>query len=318
MNNDYYKTLGVSEDASADEIKKVYRKLAKQYHPDRHKGDKASEARFKEISEAYETLKDPGKRAEYDNMRKYGAFAGGGPFTGGQQGGFGGGFDFSQFTRGGQGGGASFHFDNVQGFGGMEEILSSFFGGRMNTGSPFGGAHQRSERSRRRRSARGSDIHLTVDISFREMVTGTTRTIRTRDKGKTLTVKIPAGIANLGKVRVRGQGHLGSYGGEQGDLIITVRVMPDQNFERRGNDIHSSVEVSFIDAIKGCKKEVKTLTRTVSLTIPPGTQPGTKMRLKGMGLKVGDQTGDQYVEIKVTIPKTLTDQQRKLLDEWEG
>jgi len=324
MNTDFYKTLGVAEDAGADEIKKVYRRLAKKYHPDRHKGDKAAEARFKEISEAYDTLKDPQKRAEYDNMRKYGAFAGGnafaggGPFPGGQPGGFGGGFDFSQFMRGGQQGGANFHFDNASGVSGFEDILSSLFGGGVNTGSPFGSRRSQSERGRRRRTARGSDIHLTVNISFQEMATGTSRTISTRDKSKKISVRIPAGIRHRGKVRLRGQGHLGSYGGQQGDLIITVRVMPDQNFERKGNDIHSSVEISFIDAIKGCKANVKTLTKTVALTIPPGTQPGTKMRLKGMGLEIGGKQGDQYVEIKVKIPKTLSENQQKLLDEWEG
>jgi len=318
MNTDFYKTLGVAEDAGADEIKKVYRKLAKQYHPDRHKGDKAAEARFKEISEAYDTLKDPGKRAEYDNMRKYGAFTGGGPFTGAQPGGFSGGFDFSQFMRGGQRGGGGFHFDSQTGFGGFEDILSSLFGGGHGGPSPFEQMNRRGGRAQRRRVSRGSDMHLTVTISFMESVKGTRRMIQTRDKGKKLSVTIPAGIANFGKVRLRGQGHLGSYGGEQGDLIITVVVMPDQNFERKGNDIYSSVEVSFIEAIKGCKKEVKTLTRTVSLTVPPGTQPGTKMRLKGMGLDVGGKAGDQFVEIKVTIPTTLTDKQRQLLDEWEG
>ncbi|MCP4685527.1 MAG: DnaJ domain-containing protein [bacterium] len=330
MNTDFYKTLGVAETAGADEIKKVYRKLAKKYHPDRHKGDPKAEARFKEISEAYDTLKDPKKRAEYDNMRKYGPFSGGNafagghpfsggqPFAGGQPGGFGGEFDFSQFMRGGQGGGTSFHFDNASGSGGFEDVLSSLFGGGPNTGSPFGTGRPQSDRRRRRRTARGSDVHLTVDISFREMVTGTSRTIATRDKGRKISVKIPAGIRHRGKVRLRGQGHLGSYGGEQGDLIITVRVMPDQNFERKGNDIHSSVEISFIEAIRGCKANVKTLTKTVALSVPPGTQPGTKMRLKGMGLEVGGKSGDQYVEIKVTIPQTLTDAQQKLLDEWEG
>ncbi|MCP4527758.1 MAG: DnaJ domain-containing protein, partial [Aestuariibacter sp.] len=192
--------------------------LAKKYHPDRHKGDKTSEARFKEISEAYDTLKNPQKRAEYDNMRKYGAFAGGqpfaggGPFAGGQPGGFGGGFDFSQFMRGGQQGGANFHFDNASGSAGFEDVLSSLFGDRMNTGSPFDSMHTQRGRSRRRKAGRGSDIHLKMDISFREMVTGTTRLIQTRDKGKSISVKIPAGIRHRGKVRLRGQGHLGSYG----------------------------------------------------------------------------------------------------------
>ncbi|MBU0985166.1 MAG: DnaJ domain-containing protein [candidate division Zixibacteria bacterium] len=321
MNNDYYKTLGVAEDAGADEIKKVYRKLAKKFHPDRNKGDKDAEARFKSISEAYSTLSDDKKRAEYDMMRKYGAH--GGPFGGGPQGGFGGNpfagggfggraFDFSQFTQGGGGRGAQ-GFGNIHG---MEEIFEAFFGGGLG-GSPFGQSGGQPFRTRRQRGQDGSDMHLTVTVSFYEAINGTSRKIRTRDKGPQLVVKIPAGIDTGGKVRVRGQGHLGSFGGKQGDLLITVMVMPDQNFERKGNDIYSSVNISFVDAIKGCKTNVKTLTRTLALSVPAGTQPGTVMRLKGQGLAVGGKTGDQYVTINVTIPKTLTEKQRKLLDEWE-
>jgi DnaJ-class molecular chaperone len=130
-------------------------------------------------------------------------------------------------------------------------------------------------------------------------------------------VKIPKGIDDGGRVRLQGQGMPGLYGGRNGDLLIMVRVMPDQYFKREGNDVHTSVEVSFVEAIKGCRKEVRTLTKTVSLTIPPGTQPGTKMRLKGMGLEVGGLTGDQYVEVKVTLPTTLTEKQKKLIEEWE-
>jgi len=164
----------------------------------------------------------------------------------------------------------------------------------------------------------GGDVVTTVTIPFMEAVTGATKTLRSHGGGRTIRVKIPAGIEDGGKVRLKGQGQPGLYGGRPGDLIITVRVMPDQYFKREGNDIHTSVEISFIDAIKGCKREVRTLTRMVSLTIPPGTQPGTKLRLKGMGLEVGGRTGDQYVEIKVTLPQTLTEKQKRLIEEWDG
>jgi len=304
MAGDYYKTLGVSEDASAVEIKRAFRKLAKKYHPDRNKGDKKSEERFKEISEAHETIGDKTKRAEYDTMRKYGAF-GGGP----QQGGFGaGGFPSGQFSFRTGGGGA-------EGFGDLDDLLGSLFGGGfVRTGS---GRGRRSGFGQQNMPRRGADLAARIRIPFLEAIKGTRRTLTLRGTNKKLSVRIPPGIDNGGRIRLKGQGEPGIYGGRNGDLIITVEVMPHQEFERKGNDIFSSVEISFIEAIKGCKKQIKTLTKTIALTIPPGTQPGAKMRLKGMGLAVGKIQGDQYVEIKVNIPSTLTENQRKLLEDWE-
>ena len=254
-------------------------------------------------------------------LRKYGAHAGpGGGFGYGQGAPGQGGFDFSSF--GGQGGSFSFRFGG-SGFQDLDDILGQFFGGgmggRQQGPSPFEDMQRRAQRQRQRQGTmQGSDVGLEVSVSFVEAATGTTRTLQTRDKGKRLRVKIPAGIADGGKIRLRGQGHMGSYGGENGDLILTVRVMPDQNFRREGNDIHTTVEVSFKDAILGVKKNVKTLSQTVAVNIPPGTQPGAKLRLKGAGLAVGGDAGDMYVEIKVTIPTEISDKQRKLLEEWEG
>jgi len=311
MAKDYYVTLGVGENATTEEIKKVYRKLAKKYHPDRNKGDKNAEARFKEVTGAYEVLKDEKKRAEYDMMRKYGAFAGGAHAGGFDPRDFCG-LDFSQFGGGGRWtfrtGGAGSPGD-VHGFGNLEDIISSFLGGRGGGGF---------ESMRQAGPQRGADLVTRLQISFIEAVKGTRRIIRLPGVNRKLSVKIPAGIDDGGKVRLRGQGEPGLYGGRNGDLIIMVEVMPDQHFERKGNDIYSTIEILFTEAIKGCKKNVKTLTRTVSLTIPPGTQPGTKLRLKGMGLAVSGSKGDQYVEIKVTIPKTLTEKQRRLIEEWEN
>jgi molecular chaperone DnaJ len=312
MAKDYYDILGVSESATPDEIKKTFRRLAKQYHPDRNKGNDKAEARFKELSEAYETLSDKKKRSEYDMMRKYGAFTGNqggfhgpGPGAGGFPGGS---FDFSDMFRQ-RGGRTGFHANSAE-FGGFDDILSSIFGGGL--GGMAGGPQQRRPRGQQR----GSDLQTTVSISFMESVTGTTRVVQTRERGPKLSVKIPAGIEHGAKIRLAGQGQMGNYGGPKGDLIITVNVMPDQNFRRKGNDVYTTLDISFKEAILGCKKEVKTLSRTVSLTVPPGTQPGTTMRLKGMGLAVGEKTGDQYVEISVTIPKTLSEEQKKLLEQW--
>jgi len=321
MNKDFYKTLGVAEDASKDQIKKVYRQLAKKYHPDRNKGDNTAEAKFKEVQEAYSVLSDEKKREEYDLMRKYGSYVG--------QTGFGpdgmDGFDISELLRRGSSGrgGRTFRFSSDENIGDLEDLFGSFFGSR-NAGAhrgaePLGGSANSGaeEIFTGNRTHRGADLATTITIPFMESVTGATKTLRPGRGGKTIRVKIPAGIEDGGRVRLKDQGQPGLYGGRNGDLIITVRVMPDQFFKREGNDIHTEVEVSFIEAIKGCKREVRTLTRTVSLTIPPGTQPGTKLRLKGMGLEVGGVTGDQYVEVKVTLPTTLTGKQKRLIEEWE-
>ena len=328
MGKDYYDILGVSETASEGEIKKAFRTLAKKYHPDRNKGNKEAEARFKEISEAYNTLSDPKKKAEYDQLRKYGAFTGAGPGAGGF-----GNADFEQFFRqgsGGQGGFQTFNFGG--GVDGLEDILSSLFGGGMGGMGGMGGRGRRRTagfgpgtqgfgggfgRRAANQPRKGANAKAGVTVSFWEAIEGATRKIRNTRTGKTYQVKIPAGIENGGKVRLAGQGSPGQFGGQNGDLIITVKVMPDQNFERKGNDVYTSVKVSFKEAILGAKKEVKTLTKTVSLNIPAGTQPCAVLRLKGLGLSVGGNAGDVYVRIDVAIPTTLTDKQRQLLEDWE-
>lgn len=339
MAQDFYDILGVSENASQDEIKSAFRTLAKKYHPDRNPGDKDAEKRFKEISEAHETLSDPRKKAEYDTMRKYGAFAGaggpggpGGPAGG--FGGFGGGEDFSQFFRqgsGGRGGFQTFHFGGGgAGMEGLDEMLRQFFGGAAGGAGGFGAAGRTRRRPRGGPSgfdffeqpgqgapAKGQDVRASVTVSFDEAINGTKKTIRNKATGKKLSFKVPPGVEDGTKIRLAGQGGPGQFGGPDGDLIITVRVMGDQNFERKGNDIYTSTTVPFTTAILGGKAEVKTLTKTVNINIPAGTQPGTKMRLKGLGLSVGDRQGDLYVTINVSIPTDLSEKQRKLLEEWE-
>ena len=312
MAKNFYETLGVAESAGADEIKKAFRALAKKYHPDRNNGDKSAETKFKEISEAYDTLSDPKKKAEYDNMRKYGAFAGMGGQPGGSQNG---GFDFSQFFHqggGGRGGFQTFRGSGAQGMEGFDDILSSLFGGGERD---FGWQSRRTRRAQR--AAEGADIKASITISFMEAVQGTTRIIELSPSGKKLAVKVPKGIADAGKIRLRGQGQPGPRGVKNGDLIITVKVMPDQNFDRKGNDIYTSVKVSLKTALLGGKASVKTLTKTVAVTVKPGTQPGTLMRLKGLGLAVGEKQGDLYCRIEVEIPTELTEKQRQLLEEWE-
>ena len=306
MAKDHYQQLELSENATASEIKKQFRKLAKKYHPDRNKGKPDAEARFKEINEAYNTLKDEERRKEYDMMRKYGAHPGAFSGMGGRQGFSGASFDPSQF-----GGNFNFRTSHEGGIDGIEELLSQFFGGT--------GQFETAGQGRRRQPGpkRGADLVTTVQITFLESVSGVKKTIRLPGRSKSLSVKIPAGIADGGRVRLRGQGEPGLYGGKNGNLIVRVKVMQDKQFKRDGNDIYSSIDISFVEAIKGCRKPVNTLSKKVTLTIPAGTQPGTKLRLKGMGLNVSGKLGDQYVEVKVTIPTELTEKQRKIIEEWE-
>lgn len=310
QSTDYYATLGVSENATPAEIKAAFRKLAKKYHPDRNKGSKSSEAKFKDISEANDTLSDPAKRSEYDMIRKYGQ--GGGP-------------QFQQRSRPSQGSADAdgmrnfrFNFDQRGGTtefestGNLDEILEEILG--RSGGPPLGVGSKR----RSRRAQRGEDIGVILPITFTEAALGAKKILRGKSTGKTLTVNIPAGIDDGGGIILDGQGRPGINGGESGDLIIRVHVLPDPYFSREGQDIHTKLEMSFREAILGCRKPVKTLHQTVSLSIPAGTQPGAQMRLKGQGIHAMGVTGDQYVEIAVRIPTKLTERQRKMMEEWEG
>jgi len=363
MSKDFYNVLGVPENAAKDDIKKSFRKLAKQYHPDRNPGNKAAEARFKEITEAYEVLGDDKKREQYDMMRKYGAFGGGfGPGAAGT-----GGFDPSQF-------GGSFRFEDLGGFGSFADIFSSIFGDE----DIFSGAR----RGRKPQPRKGSDLAINLSVSFEESISGTGKTIilnkpslcdicrgsgeepgsgqqicpqcsgrgsvsyaqgafsisrpcprclgrgaipgrpcfkcsgtgRVKEKKK-VRIKIPAGINDGGKVRLRGMGNPGDNGGPEGDLVITVNVGENQQFKRQGNDIYTTAEISFPQAVLGSKIPIKTLTRTVNLSIPPGTKSGTKLRLRGMGLTVNGSQGDQFVEIDIKVPKEISPKQKELLEE---
>jgi len=372
MAKDYYSVLGVPEDASKEDIKKAFRKLAKKYHPDRNKDNKEAEGKFKDISEAYEVLGDEKKRQQYDTMRRYGAFAGAGT-----QGGPGfnqGGFDFSQFGRGGSQG-----FDTQGGFGSFADIFSSIFGGEDNFSRGGMGAGARAKQNA---PSRGSDLRVTMDVTFEEAARGTKKTIvlnkpvtcnicggsgtepgagqtvcpecqgrgnvnyahggfavsrpcprclgkgvinekpchacggsgRTREKKK-INVKIPAGVDDGGKIRLRGMGNPGKNGGRDGDLIITVAVQKHQQFERKGNDIYTKVYISYPDAVLGARVPVKTLSKDIKLTIPAGTKSGTRLRLKGQGLSINGHQGDQYVEVLIDVPDNLSDRQRELLKE---
>lgn len=364
---DYYETLGVTENASGDEIKKAYRKLAKRYHPDANKGSKEAEQKFKEVSEAYHVLSDDKKRAQYDQMRKYGGI----PFG---QGGYG-----RQGAPGGFGGfgGGDFNPQDF-GFGSLGDIFSSLFGEM--------GMRTHSRKYRQRQApVKGSNLALTLSLSFEEAALGTKKTIRLKrdetcsvcngsgaepgseetvcpqcngsgmytmsqgmfsisrpcprcfgtgkiigktcskcgGKGKvkgskTVAVKIPAGIENGEKIRLREMGNAGGNGSGYGDLIITVRVKPDSFFSRKGNDVYCTVPLTLKQAVDGIKIKVRTLIGKAMLTIPPLTHDGTTLKLKGQGIKKKRATGNQYVKIKVKYPENPTVEEKEMIARLES
>jgi molecular chaperone DnaJ len=317
---DYYKTLGVDERATEQEIKKSFRKLAKEYHPDRNQGDAHKEKRFKEISEAYETLSDKKKRSEYDNLRRFGAFDNGqrGGHHSGQPG-------AGPFGAGGYTGNFS---GNVGGMGDLGDILGSIFGGAGQGGfrrtgrgagaDPFGGGFGAAQQ-------KGADVSAVIRIEFEEAINGAEKQVIITDGvggRKTIKVKIPKGIDNGEKIRLRGLGApgspatMGGAAGPAGDLIVTVNVNPHQKFSRDGSNIISKVTVSFKLAALGGKATVDTLTRKIRVTIPPGTQPGSRLRLKGQGLALGGKKGDLIVEVQVEVPTELSDEQKEALDKF--
>ena len=350
---DYYEVLGLEKSASDDEIKKAYRKLAKQYHPDLHPGDKECEEKFKEVGEAYEILSDPDKKAKYDQYG-HAAFDPNAGFGGGGFGGFG-------------------------DFGDLGDILGNIFGGGF---GGFGGGGQ----TRRNAPQKGESLRVRLGISFEEAAFGCTKeisvpriedcedcggsgckpgtspdtcpdcggsgSVRTQQrtpfgvmqstsacrrcggsgriikdpcpkcggKGKvrrtrTISVNIPAGIDDGQTISLRGQGHAGANGGPMGDLLITVSVKAHALFERDGSSVLFELPISFVQATLGAEVEVPTLDGNVKYSIPEGTQTGTTFRLRGKGIPYlnGSGRGDQYVTVNIETPRNLTKEQKELL-----
>ncbi|HYM65461.1 MAG TPA: DnaJ C-terminal domain-containing protein [Candidatus Sulfotelmatobacter sp.] len=283
---DFYSILGVSKSATDSDIKKAYRKLALQYHPDRNKGNKTAEEKFKEVTKAYEVLSDAQKRQTYDQFGEA-AFeqggpgaGGGGPFGGfGQQGGQYGPFTYTYSSNGG-------NFD-FGGFSDPFEIFEQFFGG----GNPFGRAQRKPSYS--------------LTLSFMEAVKGTTK--RVNLDGAAKTIKIPEGVDSGSRIRF-------------GEADVVIEVTPDKKFRREGYDIVSDKEISFSQAVLGDDVEIETVQGGVKIKIPQGTQPETLIRLRGKGVKMlrGNSHGDHYARIKIVIPKNLTGKQKELLKEFEG
>ncbi|MDX1763237.1 MAG: DnaJ C-terminal domain-containing protein [bacterium] len=285
---DYYKVLGVSRKATDEEIKKSYRKLARKYHPDVNVGSQEAEARFKELSEAYEVLGDPEKKKQYD-LFGFAGPQGEGPSSGTHRyqtpPGFEG-FDFS-FSRGGAGG-ANF-----------QDIFADLFGGARG--------------ARATGPIKGQDVQYTMEIGFEDAVKGLTTRINVNHD--TLSVKIPPGVDTGSKVRVAGKGEPGINNGPRGDLYIITKVRSHPYFERKGDNIYLELPISFAEAALGAKLRVPTLDGMTQLTIPPGTQSGQKLRLKGKGVPHlrGGGRGDQFVVIRVTVPRDLDARSEQLV-----
>lgn len=300
---DYYKILGVSRDASLDEIKKAYRRLALKYHPDRNPGDKEAEEKFKEINEAYAVLSDPEKRRQYD---MYGA-------EGFQQ-------RFSQedIFRGFDIG------DLLKDLGfTTSDIFSVIFGTgrsgprvRFTTFGPYNGAFDFGPRVH---VQRGQDLETEITVTLEEVARGGERTLTFRrpdGREETIVVKIPPGVHDGQKLRLAGKGAPGLGGGPPGDLYVRVKVAPHPLFRREGDDLYLEREVNFSDACFGTFIEVPTLDGPKRVKVPPGTPSGAKLRLKGLGLPrlKGRGRGDLYVSVKVRVPKSLTPEQREAVE----
>lgn len=311
---DYYKILGVSKTSDEQEIKKAYRRLARQYHPDKNQGNKQAEEKFKEINEAYEVLGDADNRSKYDQLgSNYHRYQ--------QMGGNNSDFDFSQyFSQGFPGGRQRTNMDfgdmfgGQAGFGGAQssssfsDFFTSIFGQQMN-------ARQNTRQAPRQdffsQQAATTDMEQVVTISLEEAYTGTTRTIT--QNGQSITAKIPQGAKNGTKIRLRGKGSVGPSG--QGDLFLVVQVTPNDRFTRTGHNLEVSVPVDVVTAVLGGKVTVPTLTGDVTLKIPAGTQGGQTFRLSNKGmphLRQPDDSGDLLAKITIQTPQQLTPEEKAL------
>jgi curved DNA-binding protein len=299
MGEDYYQLLGVKKDASKEDIKKAYRKLAMKYHPDHTKGDKTAEEKFKKISEAYAVLSDKKKRKEYDTFGAEGfqqRFSQEDIFRG---------FDFGDIFR-------------EFGFGG------DFFSGRsrgssarfnFGGGGPFG-----SQSGYQQARTKGADLVYELPLTLKEVATGTSKTISLQHQGysEKVTVKVPKGLIAGKKLRLAGKGSASPLGGPAGDLFIQSKVLNDPVYQAKAYDLYMNQELKLSELILGTSISVPTLDdKHLNLKIPPGTKPGTKMRMSGHGLPhmKGGKKGDLYVKIQLKLPQKLSDKQKKLIKE---
>jgi DnaJ-class molecular chaperone len=305
MANDYYATLGVSREASTEAIQKAYRKLARKYHPDMNPDDTSAKKKFQEVQAAFDVLSDPEKRKLYD---QYGSgFESMGPGAAGP------GRGPKAWTYTSTSGPQTFPFD-------LNEMFGGGAGGPgMGDAGNFGDLFKNLGRGGRRasRAARGADLKHELTVPFRSAVQGGEAAISIRRQDgnvETIKLKIPAGIDDGKKIRLRGQGEGGIGGGPAGDVLVTIRVSPHPHFRRTGNRLEVRVPVTLAEAAQGAKIDVPTPQGTIALTVPPNTSSGTRMRIKGHGVHpAGQSPGDLFAEIQIVLPERLTDEERKQL-----
>ncbi len=309
---DYYQTLGVKKDASQEEIKKAYRKLARKYHPDVNPDDPNAEEKFKDINEAYQVLSDEGKRNKYDRFgsqwKQYQ-----------QTGGRAEDFDWSQWASQGQPGTGGYRTVSQEefeqmfggGLGGFSDFFTTLFGGMA--GARTGGRTTRSTRAQTMQ--RGQDFEHPIQITLEEAFTGTTRLLTFED-GRRIEAKIPQGVKTGSKIRLSGQGSPGPRG--SGDLYLKIKVAPDPNFKRDGDDLRKDQSVDIFTALLGGEVKVSTIDKTVKLTVPAESDSGKTFRLRGLGMpKLSNpkKHGDLYVTLQIQVPKKLSaDQKKKIKD----
>ena len=306
---DYYEILGIDKHADSKAIKKAYRKLAKQFHPDTNKDNPQAEEKFKEATEAYNILSDPEKRKLYDQFGHNAPYESQGQAAyGGPQGGT---YTYSDPN-------GNFHQYYYEGdMGDFDDILKNIFHGFSSGGGSrgFSGSFPRD----------GADVRGDINLSFEEAALGGDKTVRLTDPegggSKTYQIHIPAGIDTGKSIRLKGKGMPGSGGGKAGDLLLKVRVAEKPGFERKDMDVYSSVQVPFTTAVLGGEVLVRTLTGNVLCKIKPGTQSGTKIRLRGKGIvsmKNSSIKGDQYVTVQIQVPTNLSEESKQKLRDFEA
>lgn len=301
MADDFYSVLGVSKGAEADAIKKAYRKLARDLHPDKNPGNKDAESRFKTVNRAYETLHDPKKRALYDEFGEEALREG---------------FDAEKARayknwQGQPGGGGGFA-------GGRQVNLEDLFGGAYSQGGAGfegGDLGDLFGRGRRRGPMKGHDLEQEITVDFETAVRGTTLQLRNPQTHETVTVRIPPGADEGSRVRIPGQGGQSPNGGPSGDLVLVIHVRPHPLFKREGDDLHVEAPIRVSEAIKGAKVKVPTFEGPVSVKVPPGTQSGTVLRVRGKGVsRKGRPQGDLYIRFMVHVPQARNEKEAAELE----
>ena len=282
LSKDFYKILGVSKDVSEAELKKVYRKLAREFHPDANPGDAKAEERFKDISEAYSVLSDKEQRKEYDAIRA-------------------------------MGGGARFTSGGTSGAGGFEDVFSNLFGGGGFPGGGFPGGFGGFGGFG---PQKGADLTTSTTVDFIDSIHGAT--VKLKIGADTVNLKVPAGIQDGQKLKVKGKGQLSPNGGDRGDLVVTIKVKPHPVFTRDGDNLRVIVPVTFTEATLGATIQVPVLGgEPVKLKVAPGTPNGRTLRVKGKGVQHGSKQGDLLATVEIAVPAHISDKARELLEKFE-